>query len=59
MLVIGGTFPDDQNCDSPNVMGTHNIDLGSGNSSKKWAVFDPASPPYLIPPELVMRIGGS
>jgi hypothetical protein len=59
MIVIGGNFPDDQNCDAPKVLGTHNIDLGTGNSTKKWSEFDPASPRYLLPPELVTRIGGS
>ena len=60
MLVIGSTFPDDEDCDATNVMGTHNIDLGTDNSSaQRWVEFNPDCPSYQIPPELVARIGGS
>jgi hypothetical protein len=38
MLIIGGTFPDDQDlCDNPLQYGTHNLNLGkNGPDGDKW-----------------------
>lgn len=58
MLVIGGTFPASDACDSANVWGTHNVDMGqvSGN---KWEVYMPNLTTYQVPPAVVSVVGGS
>jgi hypothetical protein len=59
MLIIGGTFPTDDNCDSPDVWGTHNLNLGGdGPGNSKWDLFYPNISTYSVPPELIARIGG-
>lgn len=58
MLIIGGTFPASDSCDSANVWGTHNVDMGkvSGN---KWEVYSPNLTTYNVPPEVISVVGGS
>lgn len=58
MLVIGGTFPVSDQCDAPNVWGTHNVDMGkvSGNM---WEIFTPNLTTYHVPPEVISVVGGS
>ncbi|KAE8448886.1 hypothetical protein EG329_008682 [Mollisiaceae sp. DMI_Dod_QoI] len=58
MLVIGGTFPASDQCDSSNVWGTHNVDMGkvSGNM---WEIFKPNLTTYNVPPEIISVVGGS
>jgi hypothetical protein len=60
MIVIGGTFPGDGQCDSPTSWGTHNIHL-NGNSPRNQAVWDRFYfniTTYEIPPEVIKMIGG-
>ncbi|QPC78098.1 hypothetical protein HYE68_008850 [Fusarium pseudograminearum] len=63
MLVIGGTFPaDDDQCDSEEVWGVHNIDLGDQiKSSFKhvWAGYEPALFGYTVPSFVTNAIGGT
>jgi hypothetical protein len=59
MLIIGGTFPEDQVCDSPDLFGTHNLNLGgNGPAKSQWDVFSPNITTYQVPPEIIANIGG-
>jgi hypothetical protein len=60
MLVIGGTFPNDTDCDSPLVYGSHNLDLGKQNSDNaQWHAFQPNITSYVVPPEIISKVGGN
>ncbi|CAG7565299.1 unnamed protein product [Fusarium equiseti] len=63
ILAIGGTFPaDDDQCDSDEVWGVHNIDLGDQiKSSFKhvWAGYEPALFGYKVPSFVTSVIGGT
>jgi hypothetical protein len=58
MLIIGGTFPLTDACDSPSTWGTHNLDLGK-REGKMWNVYKPNITTYVAPPEVVSIVGGS
>src|ERR1700760_3931517 len=59
MLVIGGIFPGDQDCDAPNQYGTHNLNLGAnGPANSKWDLFFPNITTYQVPPDIIAKIGG-
>jgi len=59
MLIIGGTFPDDQACDAPDLFGTHNLNLGgNGPGNSQWDQFYPNITTYQVPPEIIARVGG-
>ncbi|CZT12447.1 uncharacterized protein RAG0_16264 [Rhynchosporium agropyri] len=58
MLIIGGTFPLGDDCDSPSVWGTHNLDLGK-NSGKMWKGYSLNITSYVVPPEIISVVGGS
>ncbi|TLD14570.1 cell wall anchored protein [Venturia nashicola] len=57
MLIMGGSFPNTQECDAPDQSGTHNMDL-SGDSTRLWQSFEPNKSIYNVPPEIVAKIGG-
>ncbi|KAE9979937.1 hypothetical protein EG327_006845 [Venturia inaequalis] len=57
MLIMGGSFPNTQECDAPNQSGTHNMDL-SGNATGLWTLFQPNKTSYNVPPEIIKQIGG-
>ncbi|KAF4313035.1 Galactose oxidase/kelch beta-propeller [Botryosphaeria dothidea] len=60
MLIIGGWFAQHQDCDSPNVWGTHNLNLGKdGPQDAMWDLFYPNITKYFVPPEIVAKIGGN
>lgn len=60
MLIIGGTFPLDDTCDSPNVWGTHNLNLGeNGPNRATWDKFYPNITTYDVPDAVVAKVGGS
>ncbi|KAL1624532.1 hypothetical protein SLS54_003875 [Diplodia seriata] len=60
MLIIGGWFAQHQDCDSPSVWGTHNLNLGkNGPEDAMWDLFYPNITEYLVPPEIIAKIGGS
>ncbi|KAH0556047.1 hypothetical protein GP486_006013 [Trichoglossum hirsutum] len=60
MLIIGGTFPATDACDSPGVWGTHNLNLGKNNpDNAKWSMFYPDLKQYNVPSEIVAVVGGS
>ncbi len=60
MIIIGGTFPVSQECDAQGVQGTHNLDLGKqNNESAMWHTFQPNVTAYVVPTEIVAKIGGS
>lgn len=58
MLIIGGTFPLTQDCDSPAQWGTHNVDLGEVSGSK-WQTYATNRTSYIVPPEVIAIVGGS
>lgn len=60
MLIIGGTFPATDACDAPDVVGTHNLDLGKNNPEQvKWNLFNPNLTTYNVPSEIISVVGGS
>lgn len=59
MLVVGGTFPLTEDCDSPNTWGTHNINLSEdGPNRAVWDKFNSSSTEYTVPKAIVAKIGG-
>jgi hypothetical protein len=58
MLVIGGTFPLSENCDSTPTWGTHNMDLGKSTGSI-WHPYVLNITSYVVPPEIIAVVGGS
>lgn len=58
MLIIGGTFPLTENCDSPPTWGTHNLDLGK-QSGKMWNDYQINITSYVVPSEVISVVGGS
>ncbi|KAF2490734.1 hypothetical protein BU16DRAFT_565668 [Lophium mytilinum] len=59
MLVIGGYFANTDSCDSPNVWGTHNMNLGeNGPANSLWDQYHPNITKYLIPTPIISVIGG-
>ena len=58
MLIIGGTFPLNDECDSPVTWGTHNLDLGKV-SGKMWNDYSLNITSYVVPPEVISVVGGS
>ena len=59
MLIIGGTFPATDDCDAPDVWGTHNLDLGKDNPKQaKWNLFNPSLNGYKVPSEIISVVGG-
>jgi hypothetical protein len=58
MLIIGGTFPLSDTCDSPTQWGTHNVDLGKV-SGHMWQTYLKNETSYVVPPEVISVVGGS
>ncbi len=59
MLVIGGTFPQTDACDSPNVWGTHSLDLSKQNPDKaQWYDYRSNITSYVVPDEIISKVGG-
>lgn len=63
MLTIGGSFPKKNNtCDSDQVWGVHNVDLGNqikGDFKKVWVGYMPTFFGYKVPHFLTSVIGGT
>ncbi|KAI1333772.1 hypothetical protein F5Y15DRAFT_325094 [Xylariaceae sp. FL0016] len=60
MIIIGGTFPLDQDCDAPPQWGSHNLDLGKQNANHAvWNLYDPSITSYAVPDEIYNVIGGN
>lgn len=60
MLIIGGSFPLSNDCDSPTTWGTHNLDLGKQNSAgAMWHDYQPNLTTYAVPSEIIAVVGGS
>ncbi|KAI6380254.1 hypothetical protein MCOR25_001683 [Pyricularia grisea] len=55
MLIIGGTFPLTQDCDTPTQWGTHNIDFGAPDP---WQLYKEQEVRHAIPSRVVSVIGG-
>jgi hypothetical protein len=59
MLVIGGYFADTDKCDSENVWGTHNMNLGeNGPQNALWDEYHPNITKYLVPTPIIKAVGG-
>ena len=59
MLIIGGTFPLTDACDSPEVWGTHSLDLGKQNpGNAMWYDYRPNITSYVVPEEIISKVGG-
>lgn len=59
MLVIGGTFPLSSDCDDLPTWGTHNLDLGRQNAQNAtWYQYLPNITSYVVPPDVIQKIGG-
>ncbi|KAB8201654.1 hypothetical protein BDV34DRAFT_202273 [Aspergillus parasiticus] len=60
MLVMGGTKPNDTDCDIPAIYGMHNVYLGKQNPQDAiWALFRPNLTSYEVPTEIISAVGGS
>ncbi|KAL5920865.1 hypothetical protein ACKVWC_002939 [Pyricularia oryzae] len=55
MLIIGGTFPLTQDCDTPTQWGTHNLDFGAHDP---WQIYKAQEVPNAVPSRVVSVIGG-
>jgi hypothetical protein len=59
MIVVGGYFPYDKECDSPEIWGTHSLDLSSIDpNATEWTDFRPSGRNYSVPLEIIAVIGG-
>lgn len=58
MLIVGGTFPLSDDCDSPTTWGTHNLDLGK-QTGKMWNDYQLNITSYVVPSEIISVVGGS
>lgn len=58
MLVIGGHFPDQNICDSPEAFGAHNLNLTAMVEADKWIGYNASQTKYTVPKEVSDVIGG-
>ena len=59
MLIIGGWFPEQYQCDSPEVQGQHGMNLGyNGEKKALWDKYDPTLTTYFVPTPILSAIGG-
>ncbi|TVY65699.1 Kelch repeat-containing protein, partial [Lachnellula suecica] len=58
MLIIGGTFPMTDECDSVNTWGVHNLDMGKV-SGHQWNIYQTNITTYVVPPDVISVVGGS
>ncbi|KAH7125724.1 hypothetical protein B0J11DRAFT_312729 [Dendryphion nanum] len=59
MLIIGGWFPESNNCDAENGQGQHNMNLGfNGPQSSLWDKYDPRISKYFVPTPVLSVVGG-
>ncbi|KAF2461305.1 hypothetical protein BDY21DRAFT_83089 [Lineolata rhizophorae] len=60
MIIIGGYFAQHDECDSPTIWGTHNLNLGAnGPQNAPWDLYYPNITEYFVPQEILDEIGGS
>jgi hypothetical protein len=59
MLIIGGWFPENDQCDAMNAWGQHNMNLGYNGPAKLiWDKYDPSISAYYVPTPIISAIGG-
>lgn len=60
MLIIGGTFPLSDECDSAPQWGAHNLVLGqqSEPDANPWQLYSPNLTTYAVPDEIISVVGG-
>lgn len=58
MLIIGGSFPLTDSCDSPSTWAVHNLDMGK-QSGHPWVEYRLNITTYVVPPEILKVVGGS
>ena len=59
MIIIGGWFPESNVCESPEVQGQHNMNLGyNGEKKAIWDKYVPDQSSYSVPTPIIAAIGG-
>ncbi|KAH7252247.1 hypothetical protein BKA59DRAFT_525623 [Fusarium tricinctum] len=59
MLIHGGFFPLNDDCDVPDQWGLHDMSLGRQNKDKApWMLYDPDLTKYAVPTDVISVIGG-
>jgi hypothetical protein len=59
MIIIGGWFPESNVCDSREVQGQHNMNLGyNGEKKAIWDKYVPDQSSYSVPTPIIAAIGG-
>jgi hypothetical protein len=61
MLIIGGTFPLSDECDSTPQWGAHNLVLGqqADGAANPWQLHSPGLTTYAVPDEIISVVGGA
>ncbi|XPS94964.1 hypothetical protein M3J09_004261 [Ascochyta lentis] len=60
MIVMGGYFANDNNCDTPSMYGQHGLYLGRSNvDGSKWTALNTSLTTYEVPSEVTNIIGGN
>lgn len=59
MIVIGGWFPQTNECDAADARGQHGMNLGyNGPKSALWDEYDAKLSKYFVPTPVISVIGG-
>lgn len=59
MLIIGGSFPYERDCDSASHYGAHGLYLGQQNEGKrKWETYNESLQVYEVPDIIIDAVGG-
>ncbi|KAF2652473.1 hypothetical protein K491DRAFT_47074 [Lophiostoma macrostomum CBS 122681] len=59
MLIIGGWFPETDQCDANNAWGQHNMNLGyNGPAKGLWDKYDLSISAYYVPTPIISAVGG-
>ncbi|KAF2872482.1 hypothetical protein BDV95DRAFT_385660 [Massariosphaeria phaeospora] len=59
MLIIGGWFTTNDECDSADVWGQHNMNMGYNGPAKAiWDKYDPKISTYFVPTPVISVVGG-
>jgi hypothetical protein len=61
MIIMGGTFPSSDNCDIPETLGQHNLNLGENvpGTQSRWYEFLPDLEIVKVPEVITALIGGT
>ncbi|KAM0347165.1 hypothetical protein ACHAPU_005106 [Fusarium lateritium] len=60
MIIHGGFFPLNDDCDVPDQWGLHDVSLGRQNKNKApWMLYDPDLTRYAVPTDVISVVGGN